>query len=364
MGSIAIAAAAVGCGKASKSSSGSASGSSAAPAAGGVGLRSVAGAKALAADAEFVRLIGLGPNGEQLDYGELHKEMTLENKRLTSLPPGKPINWAELPLTTATRTFVVVVDAERPAKDVQAAVATLDKACWGFGVDVGGKLGVALPAPCPAGPTEGPESEIIELEVIVGPDKVRLAQSRVNEVETVARADVQAKLAEYKKSEFFKGDPCPATRPEKPADSDEDTGGTGTAMAMPDMSSGRCDVLLAFHDAAKVGDVVDFFGFAMGAGFTEPHWVLENQLPPVKEMPKAPPAAPPPDTPEYRAADEEVKKAQKKHDDAMAETLAFAKDSSKSVADIKAAQDRARAAEEELKAAKKKRKAARENATK
>ncbi len=366
---VVLAVAISGCGKASKSNSASSGSGSHPSAPNGIALRSFASAKPLTADAEFVRLLGVGPNGEELDYGEVHKEMALDRGVLTSLPPGKPANWAELPLISGSRTFVVVVDANRPAKDVQAAIAKLDKACWGFGVETGGKLGVALPAPCPMDPASTPEDERIDLEVIVGPDNVRFALSRVNEVQTIKRGeDIQAKLTEYKKQSFFAGDPCPATRPPKPADDEkpddgaDESGGTGTAMAMPDMSSGRCDVMVAFDDAAKVGDVIDVFRSAMGAGFTEPHWVRADQLPPVTEQAPAAPPPPAPDTPEYRAADEAVQRAQKNVDDAKAAALAITKDASKSVSEIKAAVEREKKAEEELKAAKKKRREARDKA--
>jgi hypothetical protein len=364
VGSFVVLAGAVGgCGKASKSNSGSSGSGVQEPPKNGIALRSFAGVKPLTADAEFVRLLGVGPNGEELDFGELHKEMALDHGYLTSLPPSKPANWAELPLISGSRTFVVIVDANRAAKDVQAAIAKLDKACWGFGVEAGGKLGVALPAPCPMDPASSPEEERIDLQVIVGPDKVRFAETRVNEVQTAPRSELQAKLAEYKKEAFFAGDPCPATRPEpeRPDEGDE-TGGTGTAMAMAEMTSGRCDVLVTFDDAAKVGDVIDVFQSAMSAGFTEPHWMRPDQLQPVTQHPPVPPPPPPPDTPEYRAADEAVQKAQKKKDDAMAEVLAITKDSTKSVSDIKAATEREKKAEEELKAAKKKRREARDKA--
>jgi hypothetical protein len=294
-------------------------------------------------------LIGVSSKGDLLDYGELQSEMTLTDGRLTGLPAGKQTSWADLAYTTSTRTFVVVVDADRPAKEVQKVAASLDKVCWGFGVAVGDKLGVALPAPCPAGAVAPKEDEQVSLALIADASNVQFVVTRVNEVETIGRANVEKKLVEYKKSEFFKGDPCPAERPEPRKESDEDEG-SGTAMAFDMSTSGRCDVLLAFDEDAKMSDIVELFRIAMAAGFTEPHWVLESDLPPIKNpRPPSPPPPPPPP---------EVAKAQKKVDDAKAELMATIKDNSKSADDIKAANERVKRAEAELKAAKKKHKAA------
>lgn len=329
---------------------------------GGIALRSVATATPITSDSEFVRLIGVAANGETLDYGEVKREIALDHGRVR-LPAGKPANARELSLTTATRTFVLVVDPDRPASEIQKTVGELDKVCWGFGVAVGSKLGVALPAPCPAGPIAADIQDFVNLALVVSPDKVRFELSRVNEVASVDRSgDVKAKLAEYRHSEFFKGKPCPAERPAPPDENaSEEDDGTGTAMAFSMEDHGRCDVLIAFDDAAKAGDVIDLFHTAMAAGFTEPHWAKKTQLPTIDTTPPKP-KAPDPDTPEFRAANKAVEKAQKKVDDARAEVLAMTKDSSTSIAQIKKATEREKRAEEELRAAKKRRKAARDKA--
>jgi hypothetical protein len=358
--------AAVGCGGGGKSARTSDTDPAASGGGGGDGiaLRSVATALPLTADSEFVRLIGVAANGETLDYGEVKRAIALDHGRVR-LPAGTPANARELALTTGTRTFVLVVDPDRPASEIQKAVGELDKVCWGFGVAVGSKLGVTLPAPCPAGPIAADLAEFINLAMVVSADKVRFEVSHVNEVASVDRSgDVKAKLAEYKQSEFFKGKPCPAERPAQPEeDASEEDDGMGTAMAFSMEDHGRCDVLIAFDDTAKAGDVIDFFLTAMAAGFTEPHWATKSQLPAIDTTPPKP-KAPDPDTPEFRAANKAVEKAQKKVDDARAEVLAMTKDTSTSVAQIKKAVAREKRAEEELKAAKKKRKAARDKANK
>jgi hypothetical protein len=365
IGSLVVVVAAVGCGgggKSVKQNDGD-TGGGASSGGGGIALRSMSTATPITADSEFVRLIGVADNGETLDYGEVKRAIAVDQGRVR-VPAGKPANAQELALTTSTRTFVLIVDPDRPASEIQKAVESLDKVCWGFGVAVGSKLGVALPAPCPAGPISPDMDEAVQLAVVVSPEKVRFQLSRVNEVASIERSgDVKAKLAEYRQSEFFKGKACPAERAPQPEEnaSDEDVGGSAMAFSMED--HGRCDVLLAFDDTAKAGDVIDFFHTAMVAGFTEPHWTQESRLPAIDTTPPKP-KAPDPDTPEFRAANKAVEKAQKKVDDARAETMAIVNDSTKTVAEIKKATEKQKRAEEELKVAKQKRKAARDKANK
>jgi hypothetical protein len=323
----------------------------------GAGLRDVASAET----AEHVRIVGVDAKGKLIDYGEIGKQVTITDGRLTGLPAGKPTAWADLSMVEGSRAVVVAIDANRPAKQVRAALATLDKVCWGFAVAVGDKLGMAATQPCPAGPPDSPKSEAVNLSVVVAAKTVTFSLSRMYDVTTVARGsdDVGKTLAKYKQQPFFDGPGCAPVATDAHSEAGD---GVGTAMPREEgkfgmKDTGRCDVLLAFDDSAKVGDVVDLFRAAMAAGFTAPHWVTTSQLPPTP--PKPAPVKPDKrkDTPEYRAATVEVDKAQKTVDDARAVALATAKDTTKSVAEIQAAMAEVKRAEDALKLAKQKRKA-------
>jgi hypothetical protein len=225
---------------------------------------------------------------------------------------------------------------------------------------------MAAPTPCPAGPPDSPRSEAVNLSVVVAAKTVTFSLSRVYDVTAVARGsdDVAKTFAKYKQQPFFSGGDCaPVATDARHHDATDDaSGGSGTAMALDEgamgrKDTGRCDVLLAFDDSAKVGDVVDVFRTAMAGGFTAPHWVTKRQLPPMPAKPAPEVPDKHQDTPAYRAATVEVDKAQKSLDTARAAALATAKDTTKSVADIKAATAEVKHAEDALKQAKQKRKA-------
>lgn len=234
---------------------------------------------------ERVRLVGVDAEGKLLDHGELDENVAVRGGHVTGLKEGKRALPADLS-DTGARTFVLLVDASRPAKEVQVAVASLAALCWGFGVTVDDKLGVATTTPCPAGQ---PEPRPPDTMAHAYPSLFKTADGvtvrRLFDVSTLARGDeLSEKLVAYRK-ESMSGGTCAETYTGKrpTANPTDDSGGTGTMMALEEgaMGPGRgpCYTVLAFSDSAKVGDVVELFLVAMAAGFTEPHWVTPNEFP-------------------------------------------------------------------------------------
>src|SRR4051812_45964225 len=76
-------------------------------------------------EANHTRIIGVDAHGKLLDYGDVDRKVSVKGGRVVGLGAGKVANAEELRLMTATFTYVLIVDANRPAKDAQAVVASL-----------------------------------------------------------------------------------------------------------------------------------------------------------------------------------------------------------------------------------------------
>jgi hypothetical protein len=313
------------------------------------GLKLVHGDASLS-DTSSVELVGVNAKGKLVDYGAPTAKLVIAGDRVSGLPAGTPVKKSSKAWKKATQ-VIVVADAGRKAKDVRAAIASIDPKCMGFATAAGTQLGAVVTSPCPAPQVENPAKvEYVQLIVRVTSKDATVMMTRANEAETVARTALAKKLADYKSSSFFAGKGCRKIEPEgkqakklKP-----DEGSAMGPLADMDFESGRCDILLAFDDDATFGDVVDAFGTAIASGFTSPRWVPVTMIPKVKWSAPVPPK---PETPEVAAA-------HKKRDEAHANLLRVIKDQTMTVDQIKAATAAAKAADDDYKAAKKKAKAA------
>ncbi len=332
-----------------KSGKGAASG-------GGDGITLRLGDASHALPARGVRLVGVDASGKLVEYGAWNDSVKVSGDRVTGMPAGTPLDAASI---SEGEMAVVVVDANRSAKDVKQALATLDNSCTGYAVALGDKLGAVKTMPCPASPTLPADAEQVQIVLVAKPGGMTVALTRVNEVfENISKADATKKLEEHRKSSFFadcsddaKTTPGEQDKPdEKAAD---ESGGAGTAMALEEGRMGNaggraCDILLAFDDSMKMGDVVDSFRTAIAGGFKSVRWVPQAGLPPFE---KGPPDSS--STARDVSADPEVVRTKKAADDAKAKAIEIMKDTSKTVADIKKATDEAKAADDAYRGAKK-----------